>query len=199
VAITNGYTTLEEVKRQLDIPGSDSIDDALLELCIESASRAIDNMTERTYFQGTATRVFVPDDSFFCPIDDLYELTTLKTSDDADQEFDIVWTSTDYQLEPLNGSLNGTDWPYTGIRAVGDYLWPTVGSEATVQVTGVFGWPSVPTAIQQATILQSARYYKRSDSPMGVAGFDAMGAVRLSNVDPDIYVLLEPYKKIRMF
>jgi len=66
VAITNGYTTLDEVKRQLDIPGSDSIDDALLELCIESASRAIDNMTERTYFQGTATRVFVPDDSFFC-------------------------------------------------------------------------------------------------------------------------------------
>ena len=152
MAITNGYTTLEEVKRQLDIPGSDSIDDALLELCIESASRAIDNMTERTYFQGTATRVFVPDDSFFCPIDDLYPLTTLKTSDDADQDFDIVWTSTDYQLEPLNGSLNGTDWPYTGIRAVGDYLWPTVGSEATVQVTGVFGWPSVPTAIQQATI-----------------------------------------------
>lgn len=197
MAITNGYTTLANVKRSLDI--SDSVDDALLELCITAASRAIDNMTERTFFQGTATRVFVPDDSFFCPIDDLYELTTLKTSDDADQEFDIVWTSTDYQLEPLNASLNGTEWPYTGIRAVGDYLWPTVGSEATVQVTGVFGWPSVPVAIEQACILQSARYFKRADSPMGVAGFDAMGVVRLSNVDPDIYTLLEPYKKIRMY
>ena len=197
MAITNGYTTLADVKRSLDI--TDSVDDALLELCITAASRAIDNMTERTFFQGTATRVFVPDDSFFCPIDDLYQLTTLKTSDDADQDFDIVWSATDYQLEPLNGSLNGTEWPYTGIRAVGDYLWPTVGSEATVQVTGVFGWPSVPTAIEQATILQSARYFKRADSPMGVAGFDAMGVVRLSNVDPDIYTLLEPYKKIRMY
>jgi len=191
------YATLADVKRQLDI--DDTVDDGLLELCISSASRAIDNMTERTFGQVEETRVFVPDDSFFCPIDDLYSLTTLKTADDADQEFDVTWDVKDRQLEPLNGSLNGTDWPYTGIRAVGDYLFPTVGSEATVQVTGVFGWPAVPTAIKQATILQAARYYKRSDSPMGVAGFDAMGVVRLSNVDPDIYVLLEPYKKIRMF
>ena len=191
------YATLADVKRQLDI--DDTVDDGLLELCITSASRAIDNMTERTFGQVEETRVFVPDDSFFCPIDDLYSLTTLKTADDADQEFDVTWDVKDRQLEPLNGSLNGTDWPYTGIRAVGDYLFPTVGSEATVQVTGVFGWPAVPTAIKQATILQAARYYKRSDSPMGVAGFDAMGVVRLSNVDPDIYVLLEPYKKIRMF
>lgn len=190
------YATLSDVKRNLGI--TDTVDDALLELCIESASRAIDNMTERTFSQSEETRVFVPDDSFFCPIDDLYSLTTLKTADDADQEFDVTWGVKDRQLEPLNGTLNGTDWPYTGIRAVGDYLFPTVGSEATVQVTGVFGWPAVPKAIEQATILQASRYFKRSDSPMGVAGFDAMGVVRLSNVDPDIYVLLEPYKKIRM-
>lgn len=197
MALVNAYATLADVKRNLSI--TDSVDDALLELCITSASRAIDNMTERTFFQTTATRVFIPDDSFFCPIDDLYTLTTLKTADDADQEYDITWGVKDRQLEPLNGTISGTEWPYTGIRAVGDYLFPTVGSEATVQVTGVFGWPSVPTAIEQATILQAARYFKRSDSPMGVAGFDAMGVVRLSNVDPDIYTLLEPYKKIRMY
>ena len=197
MALVNAYTTLASVKRSLSI--TDSVDDDLIELCINAASRAIDNMTERTFFQTTATRVFVPDDSFFCPIDDLYQLTSLKTSDDADQDYDITWGVKDRQLEPLNGSLNGTDWPYTGIRAVGDYLFPTVGSEATVQVTGVFGWSSVPVAIEQATILQAARYFKRADSPMGVAGFDAMGVVRLSNVDPDIYTLLEPYKKIRMY
>jgi hypothetical protein len=197
VALVNAYTTLASVKRSLSI--TDSVDDDLIELCINAASRAIDNMTERTFFQTTATRVFVPDDSFFCPIDDLYQLTSLKTADDADQDYDITWGVKDRQLEPLNGSLNGTDWPYTGIRAVGDYLFPTVGSEATVQVTGVFGWSSVPVAIEQATILQAARYFKRADSPMGVAGFDAMGVVRLSNVDPDIYTLLEPYKKIRMY
>lgn len=197
MAVENGYATLTEVKRSLGI--TDSVDDALLELCIESASRAIDNMCERTFFQGTATRVFVPDDSFYTPIDDLYTVTSIKTADDADQVYDIVWDTNDYQLEPLNGNVNGTPWPATGIRAVGDYLFPVVGQEATVQVTGVFGWPSIPTAIRQAAILQSARYFKRADSPMGVAGFDAMGVVRLSQVDPDIYTLLDPYKKIRMF
>ena len=68
MALVNAYTTLAAVKRSLSI--TDDVDNDLLELCINSASRAIDNMTERTFFQGTATRVFVPDDSFFCPIDD---------------------------------------------------------------------------------------------------------------------------------
>lgn len=190
------YCTLAEVKRSLGI--TDSVDDALIGLCITAASAAIDNMTERTFGTATATRVFVADDSFYTPIDDLYQVTSIKTSDDADQVYDITWQTTDYQLEPLNGTINGTPWPYTGVRAVGDYLFPTVGQEATVQITGVWGWPSVPVAIQQAAILQSARYFKRADSPMGVAGFDAMGVVRLSNLDPDIYTLLDPYKKIRM-
>lgn len=196
MAIINGYCSLDDVKRSLSI--NDNDDDGLLELCIEAASRAIDNMTERVFFQGTATRVFIPDDSYYTPIDDLATVTSVKVSDGADKVYDIVFAASDYQLEPLNGKINGTPWPYTGIRAVGDYLFSVVGQEATVEVTGVWGWPSVPTAIRQATILQSARYYKRSDSPMGVAGFDAMGVVRLSNIDPDIYTLLESYKKIRM-
>jgi len=81
---------------------------------------------------------------------------------------------------------------------VGDYWFPTGGREATVQVTGTFGWDAVPDAIEQACILQAARYFKRADSPMGVAGFDAMGVVRLSRIDPDIATLLEPYCRIRM-
>lgn len=196
MAIVNGYASLEDVKRSLRI--TDSVDDTLLELCIESASRAIDNMCERVFFQGTATRIFAPDDSYTVRIDDLYQLTTLRTSDDADQVYDITWNATDYQLQPLNGRLNGIPWPYTSILAVGDYLFPTVGSEATVQITGVWGWSAVPTAVRQATVLQAARYYKRSDSPMGVAGFDAMGVVRLARIDPDIATLLEPYQRIVM-
>ncbi len=198
MAISNGYCDLNDVKRSLSIGTADTMDDTLLELCIESASRAIDNLCERVFFSGTATRVFVPDDAYMVRIDDLRQITTLKTSDEANAVFDITWANTDYQLQPLNGNINGTTWPYTSILAVGDYLFPTVGGEATVQVTGVWGWPSVPTAIKQATILQSARYFKRSDSPMGVAGFDAMGVVRLARIDPDIATLIEPYQRIVM-
>lgn len=196
MAITNGYITLETLKRNLGIV--DTVDDPLLELCIESASRSIDNYTERVFYSTTTSRIYTPRDNFNVEIDDLDVLTTLKTSTNLDGVFDQTWQATDYQLEPLNKIAGGIPTPYTHIRAVGDYWFPTNMEEATVEVTGVFGWDAVPTAIEQACILQAARYFKRADSPMGVAGFDAMGVVRLSRVDPDLATLLEPYCKVRM-
>ena len=67
-----------------------------------------------------------------------------------------------------------------------------------MRVTGVFGWPSVPKAIEVATIIQSTRIFKRYDSPLGVAGFGDFGAVRVSRfLDPDVEQLVMPYKKMR--
>lgn len=196
MAITNGYTTLVNQKLSLGI--DDNVDNTWLEICITAASRAIDNFTERVFYQTSATRVFVPYDNFLVEIDDLATLTTLKTSTNVDGVFDVTWGTNDRQLEPLNGIAGGMPSPTTHIRAVGDYWYPTAGQEATVQVVGTFGWPAVPSAIEQACILQAARYFKRADSPMGVAGFDAMGVVRLARIDPDIATLLEPYCRIRM-
>ena len=202
MAITNGYATLNEVKAALRI--TDSVDDALLETSIESASRQIDQACERVFYQTSATRVFRPRDSFTCEIDDLVTLTTLKTSSQANGTFDVTWTATDRQLEPLNG-LSGMSYrPYDTIRAIGDYLFPlwepkSVNAyEATVQVVGTFGWASVPVDIKQATILLAMRQFKRYDSPLGVAGFGDLGVVRVGRIDPDIEALIMPYKKIRM-
>ena len=195
MAITNGYTTLVNQKLSLGI--DDNVDNTWLEICITAASRAIDNFTERVFYQTSATRVFVPYDNFLVEIDDLATLTTLKTSTNVDGVFDVTWGTNDRQLEPLNGIAGGMPSPTTHIRAVGDYWYPTAGQEATVQVVGTFGWPAVPSAIEQACILQAARYFKRADSPMGVAGFE-MGVVRLARIDPDIATLLEPYCRIRM-
>lgn len=202
MAITNGYTTLSEVKGILRI--TDNVDDSLLETCIESASRQIDTHCERVFTSGSATRVYSPYDSYVCEIDDLISLTTLKTSSDADGSFDTTWIVTDYQLEPLNGIAGGSYTPYTHIRAVGDYLFPTVNfpdttGEATVQVTGVFGYSTaVPTDIKQAANLLAIRQFKRYDSPLGVAGFGDIGAIRVSRIDPDIEAILMPYRKLRM-
>ena len=196
MAITNGYTDLTTIKLSLGI--TDSVDDSWLEICITAASRAIDNFTERVFYQSEGTRVFTPYDNFVVEIDDLASLTSLKTSTNVDGVFDQTWGANDRQLEPLNGIAGGIPSPTTHIRAVGDYWFPTAGQEATVQVTGTFGWSAIPDAVEQACILQSARYFKRADSPMGVAGFDAMGVVRLSRIDPDIATLLEPYCRIRM-
>jgi len=196
MAITNGYTDLTTIKLSLGI--TDNVDDTWLEICVTAASRAIDSFTERVFYTTEGSRVYIPYDNFLVEIDDLASLTTLKTSTNVDGVFDQTWGTNDRQLEPLNGIAGGIPSPTTHIRAVGDYWFPTAGQEATVEVTGTFGWSAVPDAVEQACILQSARYFKRADSPMGVAGFDSMGVVRLSRIDPDIATLLEPYCRIRM-
>jgi hypothetical protein len=49
VAITDGYATLADVKAALRI--TDNVDDSLLEISIEAASREIDGFTERVFTQ----------------------------------------------------------------------------------------------------------------------------------------------------
>jgi hypothetical protein len=124
----------------------------------------------------------------------------LQTSSAADGVFDTTWKVTDYQLEPSNGYTDGLSVPYTRIRAVEDYLFPVAGGQNLVKVTAVFGWPTVPIAITQACVIQSSRLFKRLDSPLGVAGFGDMGAVRVSRyLDPDVEQLIAPYRSIRNF
>jgi hypothetical protein len=195
--LTNAYCTLNQVKASLRIPASDTVDDALLTLAINAASRDIDQATERQFFSASATRIYTPRDSYITDIDDLVSLTTLKTSTAADGIFDTTWAATDYQLEPLNGIAGGMAVPFDSIRAVGNFTYPISGGEATVQVTGVFGFATVPVAIEQATVLLASRIFKRNDSPGGVMGFGDIGVVRVSRIDPDIDRLIMPYKKLR--
>jgi hypothetical protein len=195
--ITNGYATLQDVKNALRI--TDNVDDAILEMTVETASRQIDNACERVFYQtSNATRYYVANDSYVCEIDDLVTLTSIKTATGGDGVYDTTWAAKDYQLEPVNGIAGGIASPWTHIRAVDDYLFPTYLGETTVEVKGTFGWASVPTAIKFATILLSSRLYKRMDSPLGVAGMGDIGVVRVSRIDPDIDALIQPFKKLRM-
>ena len=207
MTITNGYATRNQVKAALRIGTADTLDDDLIDNCVGAASRLIDGYCNRRFWQsGTAeARVFQAEDSFYCSIDDIAGTAlTLKSSTQADGTFDLTWKVSDYQLEPLNGNLDGLTWSYDKIRAVGDYLFPTVnanyGEQALVQVTAIFGWPAVPEPITQATIIQASRIFKRYDSPLGVAGFGDLGAIRVSRfLDPDMAQLVEPYRRMRIF
>lgn len=207
MTINNGYATRNQVKAALRIGTADTIDDDLIDNCVGAASRLIDGYCNRRFWQtGTAeARVYQAEDSFYCSIDDIAGTAlTLKTSTQADGTFDLQWSRSDYQLEPLNGNLDGLTWSYDKIRAVGDYLFPTVnanyGEQALVQVTAIFGWPSVPEPVTQATIIQASRIFKRYDSPLGVAGFGDLGAIRVSRfLDPDMAQLVEPYRRMRIF
>jgi hypothetical protein len=198
MSITNGYATLIEVKNSLRI--TDGIDDSMLELAIESASRMIDGYTARTFSNaGSAVRNFAATDDLNLIIDDAISISEVASTDEIGDTY-TVWKSTDFQLEPLNSRSDGLYMPYTGIRAINDYAWPVVDQQALCRITGVWGWPSVPTAIRQATIIQSSRLFKRLDSPLGVAGFGDMGAIRVGRyLDPDVEQLAMPFRIMRNF
>jgi len=203
MTITNGYATRDDIKNALRIPLSDTQDDDLIDVAVESASREIDGYCERVFYSTSETRVYIPQSGFVVETDDISTLTTLKTSPDG-EEFSVTWAESDRQLEPLNGIAGGLTTPFTRIRAIGDYLFPiwdprnVNAHEATVQVTGTFGWTATPKAVEQACILLSMRLFKRLDAPLGAVGFGDIGVVRVSRIDPDIESLLSPYRRVRM-
>lgn len=198
MAITNGYASLAEVKAALRI--TDTLDDSLLDTAIESASRLVDGYAGRNFYaNGTATRIFTPETDIVCELDDLISVTGVKTSSSLDGTFDVTWTTADYQLEPLNGKVDGlTGWPFTRVRAVGSNGFPVHIGEASVQITGTWGWSAVPIAVKQATILQASRIFTRLQSPLGVLSAPDLGYIRVgTRLDPDVQQLVEPYRLTR--
>lgn len=195
MTITNGYCTLAQIKAALRIPASDTVDDTLLEMAVESASRMIDAECDRNFFSTSATRDFVPSDTTTVDTDDLTAITSVKLDDDGNGTFNITLAVTDYQTEPLNQRVSGNAFPIYRLRMIGDYLLPIWGRQATVRIQGTYGFTPVPKQIEQATVIQGSRIFKRLDSPLGFAGFSDMGVARVGRVDPDVAMLIRPFKK----
>lgn len=204
MAITNGYATLNQLKSWIGVGTADTIDDSIFEMAVEAASRMVDDDCDRVFYpSGTAVaRVFAPAEHYLAQIDDAISISAVATDEDGSGTYATVWSlGTDYQVEPLNGINGGQSWPITRIRAVGTKTFPnsvypfsTELGEATLKVTGQWGFgTAVPIAITQATLILAARIAKRGDSPLGVAGFGDMGAMRVTRNDPDYTNLISRY------
>lgn len=196
MALTNAYCTLSELKTSLAI--EDIQDDTSLEAAIMASSRMIDDYTDRFFYRdGTSAapviRYFTPNDWYICNVDDFVSITQIATDDDFNQTYNTVWATSDFLVEPVNNVRRG--WPYNRLLAVDRYLWPRLYPQ-TVKVTAVWGWPSIPNEIQMAAKLQASRLFVRRQSPFGIAGSPDIGTVRLgSRLDPDVEVLLRPFRK----
>ena len=189
------YATLAQVKAALRI--TDSVDDTLLNTAITAASRYVDGYCGRTFdaASGTATKDYAPSgrmEPLF--VNDLTAVVSIKIDEDLDRSFATTLAAIDFQLEPVNGTSFANPSPYYIIRPQEDGYWPAYARRATVRVEATFGWPATPDAVTQAVILQSSRLFTRLDSPLGIAGFGDMGAMRVSfKGDPDVNMLLAPY------
>ena len=71
----------------------------------------------------------------------------------------------------------------------------------TVELTGKFGWPAVPPAIEQAALILTGRLLKRGrETPYGVLGLGLDGAaVRINRTDPDVQTLAAPFVRTMPF
>lgn len=192
--MANEYATLTELKNARRISSSDTADDAELQKRLTRASRAIDDRTGRRFWlDGSATvrtgatrgRVVRDDgDGELLITADIASITGLV----VELGDGTTWTAvTDYFPEPDNALLDGR--AITGLRRDRS-LWCT---SRRWRITAVWGWPTVPDPIAEATLLLANRRFMRRDSPEGVAGWANEGPVRVSRFDPDIEDLVSPY------
>ena len=198
MAVTNGYCTLADVKAALRI--TDTVDDALIENSINSASRMIDQYCNRYFYSGSPgeVRYYQASDGFICLIDDAQAITEIKTSSTDPLIFDTTWQAADYQLLNPNQRANGAYSPYYAITATDNLLFPVWAEIALVKVTGTYGWQYTPEPIKFATIIQASRLFKRLESPLGVAGVSDIGIMRVgANIDGDVAQLINPFRLLR--
>lgn len=194
MALGDSYATLTELKTRLDI--ADSTDDDRLTASLASASRELEAWCARQFNDaGAATaRTYRPAGGCRALVDDFSTTTGLIVETSTDGTTWTTWSTTDYQLEPLNGVVDGlSGWPYWRIVAVGgrwfpEYRW------TTVRVTARWGWTAVPAPVKEACMMIAAETFKIGDAPFGVAGFGEFGAVRV-RMNTRAQSLLAPYQR----
>lgn len=199
ISLVNAYCTLDQLKARLAISSGITTHDTTLSAIILACSRRIDNDTNRVFYSSASqTRYYTPDNSLtlFC-IDDILsisEIQTLSSSSAGSRTYGYTWSVNDYDLEPYYGP------PYFRIvtNPTGRYAFPK--TKRSTKVTGVFGYCETgghPDAIREACILMAARLFERQKAPLGVtAGNDMTQSVSIMKTDPDVGMLLWPYRKM---
>lgn len=188
------YASLDELKRQLTIPASNTDHDEDLTNRLVAASRGIDDYTDRWfYLPATATakevnprrRTIKEDDGerLLLPWD-IGSLSGLIVEVGSGGSWTAV---TNYETDP-DGALADSK-PITGLlRTAG--VWQTSATQR-VRITARWGYPVLPQVVTDATLLQAARLFKRRQSPEGVLGNTEFGMIRVSRVDPDVAALVD--------
>lgn len=187
------YAPLDLLKKTIssDTSALSGRDDLLTQALVGGA-RAIDNLTGRRFYLDAAAsavvfnprgRVLRTDDGDLLLLPDIgTEAGLIVETGSPTGSWSPVAS---YEYTPDEALVNG--WPITGLLA----SWGTW--RPRVRITARWGWPAVPDAVMQANLLQSARFYKRKDSPEGVAGSADWGLIRVPNLDPDVRALIAPY------
>jgi hypothetical protein len=199
MAFGDPYATRAQIKTRLGI--TDTNDDSALDSALSASTLSIEGHCGRQFNDAgvASARVYYPDDLTTITVDDFSTTTGLIVAFDFSNSgvYANVITSTNYQLEPLNGVVDGTpNWPYYRIRVIQAWpplLWTSIGyPRASVQITAQWGWAAIPSPVVQSCLILAEEIFKLKDAPYGVAGFSQYGAVRVRE-NPKVAALLMRY------
>jgi hypothetical protein len=86
-------------------------------------------------------------------IDDLVTVDHIKVDTDDDGSFgdESAWATTDYELRPRNAADGPEAGPYTEVF-IPPWSSKDLWGQHRVEIGGKFGWPAVPSAIEQACV-----------------------------------------------
>jgi hypothetical protein len=196
------YATVAELAAHLGLSDAitpsgvmvDAARNARYQLALDVASTAIETDCGRVFTSASATKTLISKGGYVLPVPDLVSATTIKTDEDDDGIFETTLLAVDYEL----GSWNElrTDWPYEWVNRIDDQ-WPIPtpgGRRKLIEITGTWGWSSVPNPIKQACLLMAARQVARGNASLGVQGVSDFGPFSIRSTDPDYQALIGPYK-----
>ena len=157
MAVTDAYATAATYRSL--IQKSDTGEDAEILVDLTAVSRYIERRVGRFFTTDAANvyRVYRATDLSNEPkslfVDDLVSVASIKVDTDDDGSFadEDAWAATDYELYPLNAADGPEPAPYTRIL-IPSWSTKDLWGRHRVEVGGKFGWPSVPAAIERATV-----------------------------------------------
>jgi len=186
------YCTVDALKSRFG--DTATTDDAEYHSACFAASRALEQYCQRTFYRTASQARTLNPTGLYCldlpAFYDLVSVTSLKTDASGDGTFETTWASTDYQLLTADGTPNinaGPEpRPYVKVKAIGTQTYPrlynALARDDRVEITGVWGWPSVPWSIKKATEIIAAETFKLKDAPGTVtAGFEDFDVTMLGS------------------
>jgi hypothetical protein len=188
MAIGDPYTGRADFKSARDITSTE--EDAWIDRCLLASTRAIEKRSGWPTFWRTESAVTrtVSVVGKIVPVRRSgYQYTKLLLRDGLvrTEPFSVAGFST-AAMDDADTELESE--PCTALILP----WgATFGSNGTVAITGVWGWPEVPADVAWAHEMQAGRFYRRKGSPEGIAGSAEWGLTRIPALDPDVLSILK--------
>lgn len=179
MSISNGYATLAEYKSWIALRGlsgdttTDTSDDSVIEIIIESVSRYIDRETGRRFYPDTSNTdyYYQAAEAYQMDLPDFASIATVSVDYNNTRTYTAL-TASDWEALPDNYSAEGLPIRGLAILPTSSAYFPI--QRRGVKINGKRGWLVAPTDIKDAALAITHNLYSQR------AGQPASGRVSVT-------------------